>query len=154
MTPMNLELWRSGTPSRLKTCLNVLTWSLVISTTATAGNLTIDVYDIRNADGRLLIAICESAHFLKPDCPYRRSLPAAAGNLSTTFADVSPGRYAVQLFHDENANDKLDMDNLGIPIEGIGFSNDAQGNFGPPSFESAAFEMGAGDKTLRIRITY
>jgi uncharacterized protein (DUF2141 family) len=56
-----------------------------------------------------------------------------AGNPAITFANVAPGRYAVALFHDENANGRLDKV-LMVPKEGFGFSRDAPVRFGPPRF--------------------
>ena len=50
------------------------------------------------------------------------------------FTGIAPGTYAVATYHDENSNRKLDTKSMGIPVEGIGTSNDAKGQFGPPSF--------------------
>jgi uncharacterized protein (DUF2141 family) len=57
------------------------------------------------------------------------------------FKDLKQGTYAVAVFHDTNGNGKLDKNFFGIPREGIGFSNNASGSFGPPSFSSTAFEL-------------
>ncbi len=53
--------------------------------------------------------------------------------------DVEPGEYAVACFHDENANNDLDTNFLGIPVEGTGASNDARGFMGPPDYDDARF---------------
>ena len=42
--------------------------------------------------------------------------------------------------HDENGNQRMDRDVVGIPQEGYMFSNDVRGDFGPPSFAAASFE--------------
>jgi uncharacterized protein (DUF2141 family) len=55
------------------------------------------------------------------------------------FEDVSPGEYAVAVFHDENANNDLDRNFLGIPSEGTGASNGAHNPFGPPGYDDARF---------------
>jgi len=39
------------------------------------------------------------------------------------FTDLHDGVYAVSVFHDENENQKLDKDFVGIPKEGYGASN-------------------------------
>ncbi len=52
------------------------------------------------------------------------------------FHHVPFGFYAVSVFHDENANAKLDVNIFG-PIERYGFSNGARGIIGPPSFDKA-----------------
>jgi len=49
------------------------------------------------------------------------------------------GWYAIKVLQDENRNVELDTDFLGIPSERYGYSNDASGWFGPPSWEKAKF---------------
>jgi uncharacterized protein (DUF2141 family) len=66
--------------------------------------------------------------------------------------NVPYGHYAISVYHDENANGKLDRNFLGIPSEGFGASNDATGLFGPPKFEEAMFELASKKKTLTIKI--
>ena len=56
-----------------------------------------------------------------------------------TFDDVTPGEYALAVFHDENDNNDLDRNILGIPSEGTGASNDASNPFGPPGYDDARF---------------
>lgn len=59
------------------------------------------------------------------------------------------------LFHDANGNGRLDSNRLGIPVGGIGFSNNATGSFGPPAFEKAAFDLPAdGAVTQSIKLAY
>ena len=58
--------------------------------------------------------------------------------MNSTFALLS---ISFSLNTDANENEKLDTNFLGIPKEQFGFSNDAKGSFGPPSFESASFEV-------------
>ena len=51
------------------------------------------------------------------------------------------GKYAIGLYIDSNENEKLDSNFFGMPTEQFGFSNNVLGRFGPPSFESASFEV-------------
>jgi uncharacterized protein (DUF2141 family) len=53
---------------------------------------------------------------------------------------------------DENANGKMDSNVIGIPIEPYAFSNDASGNFGPPTFEQAKFVVTKDAKKITINI--
>jgi len=92
---------------------------------AGAAELSVVVKGVRNGNGRVLVAVCTAATFLKPGCALRASSPAQAGTVTVVVPDVPPGRYAVQTFHDENANTKVDRGLFGIPLEGIAFSNDA-----------------------------
>jgi uncharacterized protein (DUF2141 family) len=62
------------------------------------------------------------------------------------------GEYAVRVFHDENKNGKIDSNFLGIPTEDYGYSNDASGWFGPPSWEKAKFIFDKPEMTIDINI--
>ena len=55
---------------------------------------------------------------------------------------------------DENSNGKMDTNSMGIPREGVGASNNAKGNFGPPKFDAAAFQYSAGRIDLKITVNY
>jgi uncharacterized protein (DUF2141 family) len=70
------------------------------------------------------------------------------------FADIPPGTYALAVIHDENMNGKLDTISLGIPTEGYGFSNDAKGSLGAPSFSAASFAYDGRNLELTIRLQY
>ena len=63
--------------------------------------------------------------------------------------NVEPGEYAIACFHDENANNDLDTNFLGIPTEGTGASNDARGFLGPPPYDEARFVVEA-QRTKRV----
>jgi uncharacterized protein (DUF2141 family) len=67
--------------------------------------------------------------------------------------DLPDGTYAVQGFHDENRNGKVDRGLFGIPKEGIAFSNDAPIHFGPPSWKDARIVV-AGAQTIRMKMRY
>ncbi len=54
---------------------------------------------------------------------------------------LCPGKYAFRYFHDRNNNKKMDTNWIGIPTEGYGFSNNANGRFGPPAFRDMVFEV-------------
>ena len=64
-------------------------------------------------------------------------------NYSTkiSFDSISPGKYAIQFFHDENENQKMDFNLIGIPKEKFGSSNDVKPILGPPKFEKMLFEI-------------
>ncbi|WP_424001451.1 DUF2141 domain-containing protein [Maribacter sp. IgM3_T14_3] len=57
------------------------------------------------------------------------------------FEALKSGKYAAKYFHDENSNDVLDNNWMGIPKEGYGFSNDAYNMFGPKDFKYWLFNV-------------
>ncbi len=70
------------------------------------------------------------------------------------FEDIPPGTYAMAVIHDENMNGKLETNFLGIPTEGYGFSNDARGLVGAPSFSAARFTYDGRNLDLTMSLTY
>lgn len=121
---------------------------------APAGTLTLEVSNIRNAKGRVHVDICPEARFLKEDCPYSATAPAHVGTTVVTVTGLPPGRYAAQLFHDENMNNKVDRVIFGLPKEGVGFSNDAPIRMSPPKWRDAQFDHGGGAQTIRVTMRY
>lgn len=111
---------------------------------------------MRSAKGQVLACLTTRADAF-PDCgkdPLARKLTVPANEAARLdFGTVPQGRYAVSLIHDENGNGKLDT-RLMIPREGYGFSRDAAVRMGPPSFRSAAFDVGGEPVHLTIRMRY
>ena len=71
------------------------------------------------------------------------------------FAAIAQGEYALACFHDENNNNSLDTNLVGIPSEGTGASNGAHGFMGPPRYKDALFVISQnGPDALTIRIDY
>jgi len=111
-----------------------------ISLGASAASIEVKVQGVTGGKGKVLVAVCDKATFLK-ECVYSASAPAMQGETTVTVRDVPAGTWAVLSYQDANDNGKLDRNVLGIPKENYGFSRDARGRFGPPSFEDAAFVL-------------
>lgn len=119
-------------------------------------DLVVEVTTKRYAEGGILRLVL---------CPDVASFGAEVGctllaadvtgaTIRVTFPSVSKGTYAIKVFHDVNADGRMDTNFFGIPKEPYGFSNDAMGLFGPPSFEQAAFTVGGRSserQTIRLR---
>lgn len=114
------------------------------------------VNGLRSERGQIMACMTDDPHSF-PDCDRdpdaRRAVVPAKGHVLIDFGTVPDGRYAVSLFHDENANGKLDKA-LMLPREGYGFSRDAPVRMGPPSFEKAAFVLAGRDAALAIQMRY
>ena len=126
------------------------------SALAPTGSLSITVDGLRSARGMIRVCVTANPRAF-PDCSRdaaaRTASIAAANGAVLDFQHLVPGRYAVSLLHDENANGKVDKF-LMIPTEGYGFSRNASVRFGPPSFSAAAVEIGASALRTRIRMRY
>lgn len=119
-----------------------------------AGSITFEIGNVRNARGRVLVAVCTQDKFLKEDCTYNADAPARAGTTTVTVPNVPAGNYAAQAFHDENGNEKVDQGFLGIPKEGVGFSRNARITFGPPKYKSAEFAHAGRPAVQRLNLRY
>lgn len=79
----------------------------------------------------------------KPEQAARRVAVPVNGSAATcVFEDVPPGPAAVSVYHDANANKKLDLRFGIIPRESIGASNNPKARLGPPKYDAARFLVG------------
>ncbi len=116
-------------------------------------SLTVSIKNIVSDKGMLRVGIFNSqTDFLKKQL-YGQIVKSKSGDVQVVFENIPEGVYAVSIIHDENENEELDSNFFGIPIEGFGFSNDAMGTFGPPSFEKASFKL-TENTTLTINLRY
>ena len=65
-----------------------------------------------------------------------------------SFDSISPGKYAIQFFHDENENQKMDFSLIGIPKEKFGSSNNVKPILGLPKFEKMLFNLTENKKVI------
>ncbi len=114
--------------------------------------LTVHLTGVANSKGKVLAALCDEASFLK-QCHYN-VMEKAGPTVDLHFSQIPPGRYAVMVFHDENDNQKLDKSAIGMPLEGYGFSRNAKGHWGPPTFKDAAIDVQPGAATVAIELAY
>ncbi len=116
--------------------------------------LQVTVANVRSDRGHVLVAVCPRESFLRPTCAWRGSAPARVGAVVVVVQGMPPGVYAVQSYLDENDDHRLNRSLLGIPTEGMGFSNDAAFRFGPPAFDEAAVRVAAGVGAISLRLRY
>jgi uncharacterized protein (DUF2141 family) len=120
---------------------------LLFSIPLSAAELTVHITGVdEEKGGNIMVGVYESeATFLKDNGRIAEArLPitdAKEGLLKIQFNLQNGKIYAIAAYHDANGNEKLDENFFGIPKEGYGFSNNARGTFGPPSFEKAAFQL-------------
>jgi uncharacterized protein (DUF2141 family) len=118
--------------------------------------LTVRIEGLRNDLGTVFVSLHDKKESFKDNKNPVLIGQARPVNRSCTVVleNVVPGRYAVLFIHDENNNKKLDTSFIGIPKEGFGFSRDAMGRFGPPSFDDAAVAIPAGPSQVTMHAKY
>ena len=123
---------------------------------ANAGTLTVHVKNIEHGEGASMVALHdgEKGYPIKREPVASQSMPADDAGVTVSFENLASGTYAIALYHDENGNNKMDQNFIGIPKEGTGASNDAKGRMGPPKFKDAAVEIGEDDVQIEIHLSY
>ena len=83
-------------------------------------------------------------------------LEAKTGSGELIFKDLKSGEYVVRMYHDENNNNKMDVNAFGMPSEGYAFSNEAVGNMGPPQYKDMVVKIKNDDQVVntKAKMTY
>lgn len=115
--------------------------------------LSVTVTNVKSNKGKISVAVYDNADgFLKFDKVFKAErTPSKTGSTEVVIKDLPEGTYALAAFHDENGNDKLDTNMLGIPKEPLGFSKGKMKTFGPPSFEECSFKL-TSNQSISIHI--
>lgn len=115
--------------------------------------LTVVVTGVHPGKGKVRVGVWRASDTFLKGASFRRAVVvASAERVTVKFENIDPGQYAVNAYQDENDNGSLDTGFMGKPKEPYGFSNDARGTFGPPSFRAAAFDMSTQDRTITFAV--
>ncbi len=108
--------------------------------------------DDRKGDLRIAVSGSPQKHSdeNRPDIGMTVDLQRSTGPVR--LGPLPYGVYSVKAFQDINRNTRLDKNLLGRPAEPYGFSNNARGRFGPPSWESALFSLQTPEHSLTIEL--
>ncbi len=113
---------------------------ICLSLLLNVGNATELNVKVKEVTGEVYVAVYDTEeNFLKKSLKtYKATVKEGVVLISL---DLEPGVYAISVFQDLNGNQELDTNFVGIPSEPYGFSNDAMGMFGPPSFKDSKVEI-------------
>ncbi|GGE74113.1 DUF2141 domain-containing protein [Massilia psychrophila] len=126
--------------------------ALLAAVQAHAADLTIHIGDVKEAGGTIQVSLYNSAGTFMKTAVATAAIAAINAANTVVLKDLPAGEYAFAVFHDANANAKLDKNMFGIPTEGYGFSNNAMGAMGPPSFGQASFTLPGAGAALRVSL--
>ena len=130
--------------------------SVLAAGEASAARIVVTVSGLKNANGGVYVGLYATpSKFLNgTQVDAMKKVRASTGPITVTFDNLPPGTYAVGSYHDENNNDHLDTDFIGLPSEGYALSNGVRAVFSKPNFHEAAFTVGNGDKPVGLHIRY
>jgi uncharacterized protein (DUF2141 family) len=129
----------------------------VVVAQAQQGNtISVPVSGLHNNNGNVRCGLYNSAASFPNDGQQFQGVVAPIANQQATcvFSNVPPGTYAVAVFHAEHGEEKMQTGLFGQPKEGYGFSRNATGSFGPPSFGAAAYAYSGGAVNFPVTLTY
>ncbi|AFY54729.1 hypothetical protein Riv7116_2206 [Rivularia sp. PCC 7116] len=123
-----------------------------------SANLTISIKGIKNQKGQVCLRIYENERGfpLGNNSKFKSQCIKITGNsVKQEFTGLKKGTYAIAVIDDQNNNNKLDRDFLGIPEEGFGISNNPTVSIktGVPKFEKASFSL-TRNQTVEIVMKY
>jgi uncharacterized protein (DUF2141 family) len=121
-------------------------------TTAWAATLSITIEGASPSNSYINVALHDKAATFLGGAPLRTTRTVAVNSAKVSFTDLPPGNYAVSVFHDENGDGTLNANPFGMPIERYGFSRDAAGHMGPPSFSDASISLEEANQEIVIHL--
>lgn len=119
--------------------------------------VNVAVEDVRNGNGLVAVTLYadDASRFLAHHGSlYVGRVEAHPGTTRVCLFVPKPGVYGIAVYHDENANRKIDRSALGLPREGFGFSNDPSTLAGIPSFRSVRLAIPRTGLTTHIHLRY
>ncbi len=136
--------------------MKVVVLTMTFATSTMAFTLKVNVTNLRNDKGTIKYLVFNNEkgfpdilkHSLKSG-----TILATETEKGIVLENLEAGSYSVSVIHDENNNDKLDTNFLGMPKEGFGFSNNPTIYFGPPSFNKSKVELEK-DSEITIKLKY
>jgi len=120
-----------------------------------SGNLIINISGFPSSDGFAMVALNDSEESYKGGenkAIAKTKTRVVDQKAQVIFANLPYGSYGVSLYHDENANEKMDKNAMGIPKEAYGFSNNAKGFFGKPSYKDVVFQLNSAEMQITIKL--
>lgn len=113
--------------------------------------ITIQVENITNDEGHLILGMYTENNFLKSKPDYSQQVKITEGKATIIFKNVPVGEYGISCFHDANDNQRMDFKSNGMPIEDYGVSNNPM-LYGPPTWEAAKFKLTTQQNKMTIRL--
>jgi uncharacterized protein (DUF2141 family) len=119
-----------------------------------SATVTLNVTDLRSTEGQLVVCLFATRDRF-PTCRAgdgvpRHVFPVTARTMRVAVPLPRTGSYAVTVIHDEDTNGRLRQNFIGMPVEGVGVSNNPGGI---PRFAGSVVDLRAG-ASVGVRMRY
>ncbi len=112
--------------------------------------VTVSGYEGRQGEVMLALYNTKDSFLEKPVRMMRQK--ASAGSIELVINELEPGGYGIAVYLDENNNQKLNKNIVGIPKEPYGFSNGVRAKLAPPSFDATKIQVSDGENVTAIEL--
>ncbi|MBD0404183.1 DUF2141 domain-containing protein [Flammeovirga sp. EKP202] len=113
--------------------------------------IELKVEGLRNTKGHILIQVVDKD--LSSIVELKEKVIEDVVEIS--IPDIKPGIYGIRICHDEDNNDEMTSNWIGIPKEGFGYSWDKTVKMKEPDFEEYAFTLEKdNDAIVKIKLQY
>ena len=129
-------------------CMMLALGKIVLAQETTT--ITIEVENIANDNGQLILGMYKADNFLKAKPYYSQQVKIKDGKATVIFENVPVGEYGISCFHDANGNQTMDFEPSGMPAEDYGISNNPM-LYGPPTWDDAKFQLTEKNNKITIR---
>ena len=113
--------------------------------------IRVNVVHVSNEEGSVLFSLHTKKTWLKGPGIQNTAADIVDGQSFAVFENVPPGTYAIMVMHDENNNNDMDVNELGLPTEQYGTSRNPA-KIGPPVFSASKFKVKGEDLTFKIKV--
>ena len=123
---------------------------------ASAARIVVTISGLKSNEGGVYVGLYASpSKFLNgAQVDVMKKVRASTAPITVAFDNLPAGTYAVGAYHDENYNDHLDTNLLGLPTEGYALSNGVRAVTSKPTFQQAAFTVGNDGAAVLLQIRY
>lgn len=136
--------------------MKLLNWViilLILPSAIYAGDLSVQIENIRNSDGKIVLEVYDKSEtFMKRVGAFESIRDIAIENNQAKITlSLQNGTYAISLWHDENGSGEMEFNEYYQPMEGWGVSRNRSGF---PSFEEAAIEVTDENQNQVVQLRY
>ena len=122
-------------------------------------NLTLNISNIKSDSGFIRIHLYNAErkeYFPKKTrkCFQRQVEKIQKGHSIAVFENLPADFYCLSVHHDENSNEQMDTNFLGIPKEGWGISNNVKLFMRLPEFDECSFRLNGKDTSINVEMRY
>lgn len=130
-------------------------WAIMMTQLLSAQSLTITLENVKDSSGVIMLQLMQGEEEFNGATPAFASYLQRAQQGTMTFQsnNLPNGYFAVRIMHDLNGNGELDSNFVGMPTEPWAMSNNARGNFGPPTWEQVKFAVSDESVTQTIKLS-